>query len=68
MVLMIAVIASEAKQSMARQSGSVDCFVAELLAMTRRKRPGSVPAPSSFSDVQLHIVDAPSQAQARNPY
>ncbi|OCK56062.1 hypothetical protein LMTR3_34890 [Bradyrhizobium sp. LMTR 3] len=28
------VIASEAKQSMARQNGCMDCFVASLLAMT----------------------------------
>jgi hypothetical protein len=35
------VIASEAKQSIVRHSGQVDCFVATLLAMTDNKRPYS---------------------------
>src|SRR5471030_2593217 len=35
------VIASEAKQSMARQTGEVDCFAS--LAMTARKKAGTAP-------------------------
>jgi hypothetical protein len=33
-----AVIASEAKQSIVPRNGRMDCFVASLLAMTRREK------------------------------
>jgi hypothetical protein len=63
----IAVIASEAKQSIGPQ-GRMDCFVAALLAMTkysprhsgarRSREPGihNHDREYGFSDMQLHII------------
>jgi len=57
------VIASEAKQSIARHKGWMDCFVASLLAMTGKERgyPPAFNRSAAFGAKYVNIPSAPAR-------